>query len=83
MRSILLIDGMRTVHCVRAVFQALAGVGGVVSADVSLGRAEVEHGGEVSDTLFSAALDSVGYRLRERRPDDRRLAVLGDDARDR
>ncbi|MCC6317505.1 MAG: copper chaperone [Gemmatimonadaceae bacterium] len=61
------IDGMTTVHCVRAVFQALAGVDGIRRADVALGRAEIECDRDVPDARIQAALDVVGYRLTTRR----------------
>lgn len=57
------IDGMTTVHCVRAAFQALAGVDGIRRADVSLGRAEIECDGEIPPARIQAALDVVGFRL--------------------
>ena len=41
--STLTISGMRSVHCTRAVYTALGGVKGVVTATVALGSAEVEH----------------------------------------
>ena len=43
MISVLTISGMMAVHARRAVFTALAGVPGVASAEVELGRAVVEH----------------------------------------
>jgi len=42
------ISGMSCAHCVRAVFTSLSGVGGIVRADVSIGRAVIEHDGSVS-----------------------------------
>jgi copper chaperone CopZ len=35
------IHGMSCAHCVRAVFTALTGVGGISRADVSIGRAVI------------------------------------------
>ena len=41
------ISGMTCAHCVRAVFTSLAGVAGIKRADVSIGRAVIEHDGIV------------------------------------
>ncbi|MGQ0649138.1 MAG: heavy-metal-associated domain-containing protein [Gemmatimonadaceae bacterium] len=67
---------MRTVHCVRAVFQALGGVPGVQRADVTMGRAEVDHAVLVTDDVLEQALEVVGYRLRDRIDDPKRLTVI-------
>ena len=57
------IGGMRTAHCVRAVFTALAGVAGVHSADVQVGRASVDHDGTVTRDALRAAIALAGYEL--------------------
>lgn len=67
---------MQTVHCTRAVFQALAGVGGVTRAGVTLGQAEIDHDGRVSDESLAAAVELVGYRLIARRELPRSLSVI-------
>ena len=54
------IGGMRTAHCVNAVFTALAGVPGISRADVKVGRVEVEHDGRATED----ALRGEGDRLR-------------------
>jgi copper chaperone CopZ len=59
------IDGMRSVHCVRAVFTALAAVPGITSADVSIGRAEIAHDGRATPEAIAAALSLVGYPVTE------------------
>jgi copper chaperone CopZ len=69
------IRGMRTVHCVRAVFTALAGVEGVARADVSMGEAVVEHDERTTSAGVSRALDAIGYELTEWRQ-ERSLPVL-------
>lgn len=72
----LTIAGMRSVHCARAVWTALAGVEGVLTADVVVGSAEVEHDGRATREAFAAAVELVGYELvgvEERR---RQLPVL-------
>jgi copper chaperone CopZ len=68
---------MKTVHCVRAVFQALAGVPGVTRAEVQPGRAEIEVVGPLSEEALAHALDMVGYRLTGVRPAPRTLPLLG------
>lgn len=57
------VTGMRSVHCVRAVFTALGGVEGVVRAEVSMGEALVEHDGRVTPEMVAAALEPVGYAV--------------------
>ena len=63
MVTVLDIAGMRTVHCVRAVFTALGGVEGVAHADVSMGRAVVEHDRHATAATMEAALAPLGYTL--------------------
>ena len=67
---------MKTVHCVRAVFQALAGVPGITRADVSVGRAEVDIAGEVTTAQLASAVDLAGYRLRQVSTAPRTLPLL-------
>ena len=69
------IRGMRSVHCVRAVFTALAGVEGVSRADVSLGRAEIEHDVRTTPEAVEQALHEVGYEMTDWRA-ERKLPVL-------
>ena len=69
---------MKTVHCVRAVFQALAGVPGLTRADVSLGRADVDIVGEVEASQLAAAVELAGYRLRDISAAPRNLPLLGE-----
>jgi copper chaperone CopZ len=57
------IRGMRSVHCVRAVFTALAGVEGVTRADVALGSAEIEHDGRTTAAAVEGALRLIGYEV--------------------
>ncbi|MBC7893823.1 MAG: heavy-metal-associated domain-containing protein [Cytophagaceae bacterium] len=78
-RAILEIDGMKTVHCVRAVFQALAGVPGVTRAEVSIGRADIDMDKPVPRDTLSAALEVVGYRVASATPAPRSLPLLHDD----
>ena len=63
MQTVVTISGMLAVHAKRAVFTALAGVEGVRTADVELGRAVVEHDGSVSTKALATAIESVGYHV--------------------
>ena len=63
MVSILTISGMMSVHSKRAVFTALAGVPGIVSAQVELGRAMIDHDAHLSDESLETAVASVGCRV--------------------
>ena len=61
----LTIPAMTAVHATRAVFTALGGVGGVLSADVSRGVAIVEHDGSVSDDALRSAVSVAGFEVTE------------------
>ena len=55
------ISGMTCAHCVRAVFTSLAGVEGISRADVSIGKAVIEHDGTVTTEQIRAAIKVGGY----------------------
>ena len=81
MRLELSISGMLAVHAKHGVFTALAGVPGVLSAEVELGRAVVEFAeeNEVASALeeqLRAAVDLVGYQVTEIRRFPRTLPLL-------
>jgi len=76
MTTTLAIDGMRSVHCVRAVFTALAAVEGIAHADVQLGRAVIEHDGRATCPALGAAIAIAGYSVRECREQRRTLPTL-------
>lgn len=65
MKTELKIEGMSCGHCVRGVTEALEGVHGVRSAQVSLEtrRATVEH--ETDVAALAAAVEEEGYRAEE------------------
>jgi copper chaperone CopZ len=65
MQTILRLDGMRTVHCVRAVATALGGVEGITAAQVRLGEAELEHVSPLDRVALERAIELAGYSLRE------------------
>ena len=73
----LLLGGMRSVHCARAVYTALGGGAGVRTADVRVGRAVVEHEAGVTLEAFAEAVALVGYEVVEARTEAaRRLPML-------
>lgn len=70
------IAGMTCAHCVRAVFTALAGVPGVARADVSIGRAIIEHDGTASHEAIAEAISIAGYEVVSMSDDRRALPVV-------
>jgi copper chaperone CopZ len=69
------INGMSCVHCVRAVFTSLAGVDGIKRADVSIGRAVIEHDGSVTPDQIRTAIATAGYEVNEVSTDRRSLPL--------
>ena len=63
------ISGMSCAHCVRAVFTSLAGVAGIDRADVSIGKAVIEHAGTVAPEEIRAAVKLAGYDVTDIRTD--------------
>ena len=63
MTTLLTIAGMRSVHCTRAVYTALGSVEGVTAADVSMGRAVVEHDARATAEAMREAVALVGYEV--------------------
>lgn len=57
------IAGMRTGHCTRAVFTALAAIDGIAFADVSLGRAIIDHDGRATAERLRDAIAVSGYEV--------------------
>jgi copper chaperone CopZ len=57
------ISGMTCAHCVRAVFTSLAGVPGIERADVTIGKAVIEHDGTVTPEQIRAAVQVAGYEV--------------------
>jgi copper chaperone CopZ len=70
------IAGMSCQHCVRAVFTALTPVAGIVSADVSIGTATIEHDGRVTLDTLRAAVAVAGYAVEDGVEERRRLPLL-------
>jgi len=69
------ISGMTCAHCVRAVFTSLAGVEGIERADVSIGRAVIEHDGTVTTEQIRDAVKLAGYELEDITTDRRTLPL--------
>ena len=63
MQTTVSISGMTCAHCVRAVFTSLAGVAGIDRADVSIGRAVIEHSGNLKPEEIRAAVALAGYEV--------------------
>ena len=63
MQTTVSISGMSCSHCVRAVFTALAGVPGIERADVSIGRAVIDHDGTVTPEAIRDAIAIAGYEV--------------------
>lgn len=75
MRTTASISGMTCAHCVRAVFTSLAGVEGISSADVSIGRAVIDHNGTVTPEEIRAAIKIAGYDVADMKSDARTLPI--------
>ena len=70
------ISGVRAVHAVRAVYTALGGVEGIAHAEVSLGRAVVEHDGRATPDRLCDAVALAGCEVVAIEEDRRSLPVL-------
>ncbi len=66
---------MLAVHAAHAVYTALAGVDGIITADVNVGRATIEHDGRATHEQIVDAIALAGYRVSDIR-DERRLPLL-------
>ena len=75
MRTTALISGMTCAHCVRAVFTSLAGVPGIGRADVSIGKAVIEHDGSVTAEAIREAIAVAGYEVTGTNDDRRTLPI--------
>jgi copper chaperone CopZ len=59
----LAIPGMRSNHCVTAVFTALTAVEGITRAHVVIGAAEIEHDGRATARALRDAIGVAGYAV--------------------
>lgn len=57
------IDGMSCQRCVQAVFTSLTPVEGIVSAEVAIGSATIEHDGRATVDALAAAIAIGGYTV--------------------
>lgn len=78
MVTTLLLDGMRSAHCARAVHTALAMVPGITAAEVVVGRASLEHTEPLDPRAIDDAVSLAGYAVREIHTERRRLTLLAD-----
>jgi len=67
------VEGMRSRHCIRAVFTSLAAVEGIERAEVGMGWIEVVHEARVTFSTMREAVGEMGYGLVEER---RMLSVV-------
>ena len=63
-------------RCVQAVFTALTPVQGIVSADVSIGAATIEHDGRATVEALREAIAVTGYDVVLAEEERRRLPVV-------
>jgi copper chaperone CopZ len=77
MRTIVEVEGMRAVHCVRAVQTAMAMVPGITWCDVALGRVELEHDGGATEPRLRDAIAVAGFAVSAVRA-ERRLPIVGE-----
>jgi len=70
------LEGLLSVHAVRAVRTALAGVPGVVGADVSMRGAVLDADAEIAPALLEEALGYAGVRVQEIRTDRGSLPIV-------
>jgi copper chaperone CopZ len=66
---------MTCAHCVRAVFTSLAGVEGIDRADVSIGRAVIDHAPSVTHQQIRDAIAVAGYEVTDFTIDRRTLPL--------
>ena len=67
------IPGMRSNHCVTAVFTSLTAVEGITRADVAIGAATIEHDGRATPEALRAAIAVAGYAVADVVEERRRL----------
>lgn len=70
------IAGMSCQHCIRAVFTALTPVPGIISADVTIGGAVIEHDGRATVEVLREAIAASGYEVTSADEEKRRLPIV-------
>ena len=63
-------------RCVQAVFTSLTPVPGIVSAQVSIGSAVIDHDGRATIEALRNAIDASGYSLTLADDERRRLPIV-------
>ncbi len=63
-------------RCVQAVFTSLTPVEGIVSADVSIGAAVIEHDGRATFTALRDAIGAAGYDVELLNENRRQLPIV-------
>lgn len=75
MQTVVSIQGMSSAHAVRAVFTALAGVHGIDRADVTLGKAVIDHDGTVTVDAIRDAVAVAGFDIGDATENRRTLPI--------
>ncbi len=70
------IEGMSCQRCVQAVFTSLTPVEGILSAEVGIGTATIEHDGRATGDALRDAIAVSGYRATIASDERRRLPLL-------
>jgi copper chaperone len=70
------IEGMSCQHCVQAVFTSLTPVQGIISANVTIGAATIEHDGRATVDALREAIAVAGYDVSVADEQRRRLPML-------
>jgi copper chaperone CopZ len=68
--------GMTCQHCVNAVFTSLTPVPGIISADVSVGAAVIEHDGRATIAVLCEAIGAAGYDVILANENTRQLPIV-------
>lgn len=76
MVTTVMISGMVSEHCKRAVYTSLAALPGISTAEITMGRAVVEHDGSVTADSLKEAISVTGYEVVDVVEDRRRLPIV-------
>lgn len=63
-------------RCVQAVFTSLTPVPGIVSAEVTIGAATIEHDGQATIDALREAIGASGYAMTLAEEERRRLPIV-------
>ena len=70
------IGGMTCQRCIQAVFTSLTPVPGIVSAEVTIGAATIEHDGRATIDALREAIGASGYAVTLAEEERRRLPIV-------